>query len=358
MIGIKFFNRFNNSSLIIPGLIILGSLLSCEKEEVTDKVDYADYSSYVGAEGRTIHFYENNSNIPDSLFPVLIIQANTFDTNTGINLSYKKVVNNLTLIANGLTSISDENYAWYFSSAETTINKPIELIIPFSDPSDNLLLDNYKYLFKLYKIRNEDDTLYSNEWEIVENFSLDTSNNLISTFINNFDYGYCVLFEEIKRDDNYIINISGDFEAIHRGSVNLITLNLELQALIDSSFYKIFGLDIDDALFGFHYNEGISKILIMGVDLGISYFLYFELTGNSPGTYKNEDIDLKYINTDYGMAIMDNDKEVTIVVDNYGEIGEVVEGTIDGYLIEDESLSLMDWETIDIHVSFRFIRTR
>ena len=73
-----------------------------------------------------------------------------------------------------------------------------------------------KNLFRIFKINpNEETTIWKN-WLMIEDFSIDTTFNIIEFETENLNYGYCVLFSEIKCNDVYFLEITGEINDIHQ----------------------------------------------------------------------------------------------------------------------------------------------
>ena len=319
----------------IPVMISSVFLSSCNKTDTDHLLNYDDHSSQVGPEGGEIIFFRNLSNIPDHLFPSLDIPANTFSDVTQLKIQYIPLTaDNL---GNKFANYSNNIYAWSFSSSISELNKPITLTLPFDEPFPKLLLDHLKDNFQLYKTG-----FHTWDWEAVQNYNLDVNNNLVVTQINNFQYRYAILFKEIKRNDNFVISVSGDLNALHQ--------------FANADYFRV---DEDNpAALGFHYNNisGNSEFTATGTSLNVDYELAFSISGNSTGIFKDNDITINYRNTkDNENWVHDfaNTSQTTIVIFKYGDIGQTVEGKISGILKQVNST-----KEATIEMNFKLIRTR
>lgn len=380
---------------IIISLCIILFTLTCQKEEVDTYIDYQEYRGLIGPEGGTIHFFGGIGRISNSLFPAMEISPNTFLDSTKIQIHYSKIYYGN--IPPEITSISENNVLWRFSCEEIPLN-PIKIILPFSDPDDYLILDNYKYLFKPYKILYGRDTKYLSNWEAVEDFKLDTMNNMFTFSIENLDYAYAVFFNEIKQDDvcysmlygsdsfhcrieviEYEKNYSVEFEKGFFESINDIWELFPQGQITEYIYYyndywrfyenKLVILEKGSNYLGcFAYKNGTSYYNYNFNSKDVNYSIEFSFKGNTSGLYSGENIYVKYNYTQYfsrydiDTYTLFNTNNTTILITKYGDIGEYVEGNIKGPLYtEDLPFDLhfqRSGNEVEIDMKFLFKRAR
>jgi hypothetical protein len=307
---------------------------ACHTKDDAARV-YEDLSSVVGPEGKKISFFEDarnrGKNIPIALYPTLIFQPLTFTQPTVIRLDVQKMSFN-TLPAK-LIPVSGNTCKWTISSANPVAGKPMELIIPFEEPDTSLWLENYRHRFKLYKISKEAETTQPVNWERIDQAVIDTVNYTMTAAIQNFEYGYCVVFEEIRRSDNIAIKAKG-----------------EVQAGVATDYFS----GTNSTSRGFHYRQGISRYYYEGF-WNENFAIYFSFPGDKPGTYTGNQIKVNYSskkNNQQGLSDFQASNQTSITVKKYGKIGEPVEGTIGGDLINSSGKSM------DFTMDFKLIRTR
>ena len=321
-------------------IIITFLLFSCEKEKVKTPVNYKNFSSIISPEGGKIRFFENNSNIHDSLFPSIIIPPNTFIDTSLIRINYVSILpNNL---PDQLTSFSVTSYLWFFNTNNTELKKPVSIIIPFSQPMEYLLLDKYKNLFRIFKINPDEETTVWENWMMIEDSSVDTTFNFIEFETENLNYGYCILFNEIKCNDVYILEITGEINDIHQYAKSSYT------KLKDNSENRSYLICTDNICSYSNFSE--SK--------GVNYLILFSFEGNNAGHYSGNDIYIKYyynyLNSNTWEYIFENTTDSYINITEFGNIGSEIDGNI---IAELESVSGGNYK-ININMSFKFIRVR
>jgi hypothetical protein len=322
---------------IILLLIFAVVFLSCEKEKLSLPVSYNGITSEVGPLGKTLHFYEKSSNIPDSLFPTLEIAPNTFTDRTIIKIFYEKILSGN--IPEELTSISSNNTLWHFACNKQML-KPIVLTLPFQKPDNFQRLINYKYLFKLYRILPEKDTKVFSNWELVNTYVLDTTQNLFSTVIESFDFSYCVQFEEIKLEDACILSVDGYIKDVCSWG--------------DNGYVK-FGTASDQNNCFVCWN-GVSSYDYTFKSKDVDVYIAFSFKGSTTGTYSGDNVKLKYYyskNTQGNWKYKFTDAYLdTIKIYKYGNIGDHIKGNIKGRVRDSNS------KEIQINMDFTFKRAR
>lgn len=328
---------------LFSGLLCL--LPGCEKEEVNEPLVYDDLTSIVGTGGKKVRFFSNYSEIPDELFPQLSFPENSFNEDTRVTLEYKELLK--TQLPDSLVTVnSDCRYLWFFSAEEKVILMPVQVTIPYPDNLGEKLLQNYEYLFKLYRIRRGASTRLPGNLEMVQDYELDTVNNRIRFVISAFDYGYTILFQEIRRRDHVIIHAQDDLFRIFDN--NMLTQHLfELDAYYSPEYLhgKGFRLAGDTSFYelqGFH---------------GYSSTIRFSFPGHETGTFTGDQISVSFNSyRNYSGEYVINFREsgsTSIRIDEFGEIGGFVEGTISGELFETYYIRY-----IDFHIYFRIRRLR
>ena len=256
-----------------------------------------------------------------------------------ILMNYKNLLpNNL---PDQLTSFSVSSYLWYFNN-NAELKKPASIIIPFAQPLEYLLLNRYKHLFTIYKINpNEETTVWEN-WIMIENLSLDTISNIIEFETENFNYGYCVLFSEIKRNDVYVLEITGDVNDIHQYAI--------------SSYAKL--KDNSENHSYFICSDGICGYSNFTESKGVSYMILFSFKGNKEGIYSSSDINIKYrhnyLNNETWEYIFENTENSYINISEFGNIGSEIDGNINAELESTNS----KYAKININMSFKLTRVR
>ena len=229
-----------------------------------------------------------------------------------------------------------------FNASTNELNKPVSLIIPFEHPEDYLLLDNYKYLYRLYQINSLHETDNLENWVVVEDFEIDTVNNYIKANIKNMDCGYCILFKEYNCYNNYILHIEGEINDIHKFVYNGYT---DFQQ--ENELYKTF-----------YFSDNYSQYLNISESQDIPYQINFTFNGSNAGNYTGNNVYVKYCNSlDFNQnwkTVYENTDDVTIAITKYGNIGEMTEGSISGTL---KSINTSG-NTISINMDFIFIRVR
>ena len=323
---------------IISIVLIVSFIYSCQKEEVDNLVDYNKFTAEVGQEGRTLQFFESNSNIPENMFPVLEIEPNTFEDTAVIKMYYSQIASGN--IPMELTSISENNLMWYFKSNYPVL-KPIELTIYFSEPDKYVRLNNYKHLFKLYNIIPGNDTKKISNWSTAKNYSLDTLNNSFSIGINNFQYAYCVFFEEISIENLFILSVSGSINDTYR----------------DVSGGVVKFMKDEEYLYCFINENGISYYSTANKSKNVDFSIAFSFNGSETGIYTGYDVTAEYCYQkdsldENWIHIFNYPKNMTININEYGKMGEMVKGNINGALYNTNN------DSIEMNMEFEFTRVR
>jgi hypothetical protein len=322
-------------------ILVLVFLLSCQKEKVNKPVSYAEFSSVIGPEGKELHFYKYGSNLPDSLFPILDFSQNTFTDTARIQVFYEKVLTGNIPVE--LTGISENNYLWYFRCTKPP-QKPVKLTLYFQNPEDYLLLDRYKSRFKLYRIMPEKNTKQLSNWEIVSSAQLDTTHNLFTLDVDNFDYGYCVFFQEIYNQYTFTLTVEGFINDFVRES-NIIKQIVKIDKTTNYNS-------------NFVLKDNISSFYITEKSKDIDYLIGFQFEGYSPGNYSGEKTLVEYCYYNVTDAYKNkfwkykfkSTSGSAIHILKYGLMGELVEGNLKAELTDDYNNS--------IHIEMDFILTR
>jgi hypothetical protein len=316
--------------LVICLFILIFIITNCEKEEVANPVKYGDFNSIIGSEAKSVTFFQNYSDIPGELFPTLDFPDQSFTEDTRITLDYKELFG--TNLPDSLVTVTSEcRYLWFFSAEDKVPLKPVQVTIPYSDSLGEKLLQPYEYLFKLYRIRKDASLSQPENFERVKNYELDTVENVFRFPVDSFNYGYAILFPEIKRDDHVIIYAKDDLFKVWDNNAIIQHLRSENYYSLENEFEK-----------GFYHIANTSYFRI--VDLwGQQSHFKFSFNGTTPGKYVLPEISLEYdtyalliSGAEYPEYVLNfKDYNTVITVEEYGNIGEYVQGTITGFLFEE-----------------------
>lgn len=341
----KYYSKIHLTIIIISLTLVI---MNCEKEEVANPVKYEDFTSIIGNEAKTITFFSNYSDVPDELFPTLDFPDQCFTEDTRITLEYKELFGNR--LPDSLVTVTSEcRYLWYFSSEEHVPLKPVQVTIPYPDKLGEKLLQPYEYLFKLYRIRKDASLSQPENLERVEDCELDTVNNVFRFSVDTFNYGYAILFPEIQRDDHVIIYAKDDLFKVWDNNTIIQHLRSENYYSLENEFEK-----------GFYHIANTSYFRI--VDLwGQQSHFKFSFNGTEPGIYVLPEISLEYdtyslIQTgdEYPEYVLNFKEFNTIItIEEYGNIGEYIQGTITGSLFEEYY-----HKPINFNIYFRVRRLR
>ncbi len=317
----------------LPALLVPW-LLSCSPS-VTEP-DYGSFTRVVGPRGGTVQFFPagEGRNIPRSLLPQLQVAPGTFGQNAVLRLGIQQMTpNNL---PPALTSISGRNYKWEFDASAPVAGEPIELTVPFDEPDEKLWLRNYVSRFRLYRIRRSLPTTDLRNWEPVPDARLDTVARRATARIADFEYAYCVLFGEVRRSDNVVIRTTGPVAAVQAGTADgffspTLPRDWGLYHLDDTTHYRIEDRWNDD------------------------FRLDFSFAGRRPGTYAGDQVRVAYRwqkEGDTWVHHFSHAGGATLRISRFGGIGEWVEGTLTGTLVNPAG------QAINIASDFKLIRTR
>ena len=313
---------FITSVLLSLALALL--LSGCEKEEVETPVQYGDITSIVGRQSKTINFFNNYSDIPADLFPTLEFHDNCFNEDTRISIEYIELFGSK-LPDSLVTVTSDCRYLWYFDAKEKDLQQPVQVTIPYPADLQEKLLDRYEYLFRLYRRPKGPLTSKIENLEPVGDYTLDTAANQVRFTVEDFEYGYAILFRELKMHDHVIIHAQDPI-------LMLFENNTIIQHFIsDRPYFSIenwYGK-------GFHVVDDTSFYVTYGAWGNVSE-LEFSFAGTAPGIYSGDQVSLRYetvYSTKYLYTFTATPWTI-INVTKYGGLGEFIEGTVTGYLYE------------------------
>ncbi|HEX8530615.1 MAG TPA: hypothetical protein VF646_11355 [Cytophagales bacterium] len=317
----------------LPALLVPW-LFSCSPS-VTGP-DYGSLARVVGPQGGTVQFFpaREGRNIPQSLLPQLQVAPGTFNQEAVLRLGLQLMTANH--LPPALTNISGRNYKWEFEAAGPAAGAPITLTVPFDEPDEKLWLGNYVSRFRLYRIRRNLPTTELRNWEPVPGAQLDTVARRVTAPISDFGYGYCVLFEEIRRSDNVVIRTTGPGASVQAGTADgffspTLPRDWGLYHLNDTTHYRIEDRWNDD------------------------FELDFSFAGRHPGTYAGDQVRVTYRWKKEGNAWVYHFWHAggaTLRISRFGGIGAWMEGTLTGTLVNQAG------QTIDIASDFKLIRTR
>lgn len=331
-------------SKVLLTILVIGFLCSCEKETVKEWLDYNDFTSVVGPQSRTVRFFMNNSGIPEELFPVIDFEENTFDEETRIGIEYIKLYGLGLPIE--LSTIAKENYLWFFDSQNKPLNKNVTIHMPLPDDLSEYMLDGYTGLLRVYRINRNKSYRELSNWIHVQDAVFNTAENEFTVSTGDLDYGYCILFPEIKKNDQLIIEGRGEVLSYYFDKAICI------QHLINIAYFT--PESEDDK--GFYSYEGLSYFSGSGYWNQV-FTISFVFRGQGPGTYSGDDMNLVFrtVLLEDGSYLYNFGKTANTIikVDEYGEIGEYVTGTITGILKLEEYI-----DEIDFYCYFRVKRTR
>ena len=329
---------------ILPVLIVISLFSGCKKETVEEWLDYNDFTSVVGQQAHTVRFFNNNSGIPDELFPAIDFQESTFNEETRIGIEYVKLYGLGLPIE--LSTIAEENYLWFFSSENKALQKNVTIHLPLPEDLSQYMLDGYKDLLRVYSINRNQSYGELTSWIHVQDAVFDPAENEFTVSTGDFDYGYCILFPEIKKDDQVIIEGKGEVLDI------FFDREISIQHLVNMAYFTPES-EVDK---GFYYYNGLSNYS------GTAYWdqvftINFFFRGQGPGSYSGNDIYLKFqsaLQQDGSFLYVFRETANTVIeVEEYGDIGEYVSGTIKGIVKLEEYI-----DEIDFYCYFRLKRTR
>jgi|GEM_PF-2485378 len=337
-------DRYKYYLKLLPVLLVISFLYACTKETVDEWLDYKDFSSIVGQQAQTVRFFNNNSGIPDEQFPTIDFEANTFTEDTKINIEYVRLYGlGLPL---QLSPVAEKNYIWFFSSENKPLQKKVTVHLPLPADLSQYLLNGYKNLLRVYRINRNQSYGKLTNWIHVQDAVFDPAKNEFTVNTGDFDCGYCILFPEIQKDDQVIIEGRGDVLGYY------FDKSVCIQHLVNMAYFT--PESEDDK--GFYYDGGLSRYSASGYWNQL-FNISFAFRGQEPGTYSGNDIALLYqtvLLQDgtylYSFAQTEN---AVIEVEEYGDIGEYVTGTIRGTLQHTIYI-----DQIDFYCYFRLKRTR
>lgn len=322
----------------LTSLLLVWVFTSCHQQEAIP-VAYNEVSSVVGPEGKRLVFFEDKKNrgrgIDIDLYPILEFQPQTYSEPSVIELEVQAMSFNT--LPDKLTPPSNKTYKWTIVSSNPVAARPIKLIIPFEVPDTDVWLEDYLDKFRLYKIRKDAATNITSDWVKVENAVLDVANRTVTADIDNFDFSYCVVFEEILRSDNIAITTQGSIDTILAG--------------VASNYFS----STNPNSRGFYYRDGSSQFYLEGF---WNEWFAISLTFNSniAGSYTGNQIklDYKYQRNPAWMHHFQATPTTVLTIHKYGRIGEPVEGNISGDLADVEDTG----KIIRFNMDFKLIRTR
>ena len=323
-------------------LLIIGItcfIHACEKEEVADPAEYEDFTSVVGSKAREITFFSNNSTVPDDLFPTLSFPDNCFAEDTRITVEYHNLWG--MSLPDSLATIASNNYLWFFDAEHKDPGNPVSITIPYSSRLDLMLLQGYEYIFRLYKVLKGHSFTDPENLVHVNDYVRDTVNNNIKFTVDDFNYGYMILFPEPRREDFVIISATDEIFRFYENN----TFAQQLINQIEEYFQPdLFGRGFYEQHDTSYYNLSA----IWGDFTNIS----FSFAGKSPGTYSGNQISVSIL-VEMSKYQFENSATTVIEIDKYGDIGENIQGTITGALYESKNR-----KNVEFYIFFRLVRLR
>lgn len=330
--------------VLLPVLLVISFFSGCTKETVEEWLDYNDFTSVVGTQARTVKFFNNNSGINEKLFPSIDFQENTFNEDTRISMEYVKLYGmGLPL---ELSAVAEENYLWFFSSENKELNNHVTIHLPLPEDLSQYMLGSYKNLLRVYRIDRNLSYRELSNWIWVQDAVFNPAGNDFTVSTGDFDNGYCILFPEIKKDYQVIIEGKGEVLGYY------FDKSLCVQHLVNMAYFT--PESEDDK--GFYNNGGISYYSASGYWNQL-FTISFAFRGQDPGTYSGDDIALLYqtvlMEDGTYLYIFAQTENTVIEIEEYGDLGEYVTGTITGVLQH-----TLYTDQIDFYCYFRVKRTR